>query len=149
AGYLINMNQSVTNTNENQVTTDMNTAADANITFNENTAADENTVADMNIAADVYNPEFFEIFLKMVKDDYKRCGPQLQAALEKMAKRYNATKAKSIPALTSFLHNMNPGTDPLVRVKSGAKIRVQVESIKRRKTESSMKKSGDKENQDP
>ncbi|CAG8567442.1 19128_t:CDS:2 [Gigaspora margarita] len=84
----------------------------------------------------------------MVKDDYESCEPQLRAALEKMAERYNAAKAKSIPALTSFLHNMNPGTDPLVRMKSVAKIRVQIESIKHRKTKSSMKKSGDKKNQD-
>ncbi|CAG8580824.1 21823_t:CDS:2, partial [Gigaspora rosea] len=50
----------------------------------------------------------------MVKDDYDSCGPQLRAALEKMAGRYNAAKAKSIPALTSFFYNMNPGTNPLV-----------------------------------
>ncbi|CAG8752669.1 19365_t:CDS:1, partial [Dentiscutata erythropus] len=58
-----------------------------------------------------------------------------------MAKRYNTTKAKSILALTFFLYNMNPGTDPLVRVKSSTKIHVQIESIKCRKT-------GNKENQD-
>ncbi|CAG8713811.1 1557_t:CDS:2, partial [Gigaspora rosea] len=144
----MNTNQSVTNTNENQVTTDMNIAANMNMEFNENTVADKNTVADLNIvadvniAADIYNPEFFETFLKMVKDDYENCGPQLRAALEKIAERYNAAKAKSIPALTSFLYNMNPGTDPLVHVKSGAKICVQVESIKHRKT-------GNKKNQDP
>ncbi|CAG8849810.1 45995_t:CDS:2, partial [Gigaspora margarita] len=112
-----------------------------NTVADKNTVANEKTVADVNIAADIYNPEFFETFLKMVKDDYESCGSQLRAALEKMAERYNAAKAKSIPALISFLYNMNPGTDPLVRMKSGAKIRVQVESIKRRKT-------GNKENQD-
>ncbi|CAG8833492.1 33323_t:CDS:2, partial [Gigaspora margarita] len=81
-------------------------------------------------------------------EDYEKHGPQLQAAIEKFAERYNAAKAKSIPALTSFLYNMNCGTDPLVHVKSGAKIRVQVEFVKRRKTEVGVKKSGNKENND-
>ncbi|CAG8739941.1 1658_t:CDS:1, partial [Gigaspora rosea] len=66
----------------------------------------------------------------------------LQIALEKFAERYNAAKAKSIPALISFLYDINRNVDPLTRVKSGSKIRVQVESVKRRKT-------GNKENSDP
>ncbi|CAG8679429.1 7101_t:CDS:2, partial [Dentiscutata heterogama] len=64
-----------------------------------------------------HNLELFESFLETVKDDYKNGGPQLRASLEKLAERYN------------------PDNDPLVRVKSGAKIRVQVESIKHRKNE--------------
>ncbi|CAG8853798.1 10194_t:CDS:1, partial [Gigaspora margarita] len=55
----------------------------------------------------------------------------------------------SIPALISFLYNVNRNSDPLVHVKSGAKIRVQVESVKRRKTKSGVNKSGSKENCDP
>ncbi|CAG8454976.1 7145_t:CDS:10 [Dentiscutata heterogama] len=92
---------------------------------------------------------FFDTFLKTMKDDYEYCGPQLQAALEKLAERYNAAKTKSIPALKSFLYNVNHNSDPLVHVKSGAKIRVQVESVKRRKTKSGVNKSGSKENYNP
>ncbi|RIB02288.1 hypothetical protein C2G38_2255689 [Gigaspora rosea] len=54
------------------------------------------------IATDTNDPEFFETFLRTIKEDYEKHGPQLQAAIEKLAERYNAAKAKSIPALTSF-----------------------------------------------
>ncbi|CAG8735113.1 12768_t:CDS:2, partial [Gigaspora rosea] len=64
----------------------------------------------------------FELFLETIKHDYKNCGPMLQIALEKFAKRYNAAKAKSIPALTSFLYDINRNVDPLTHVKSGSKI---------------------------
>ncbi|CAG8821144.1 7350_t:CDS:1, partial [Dentiscutata erythropus] len=63
--------------------------------------------------------------------------------------RYNAAKTKSIPALISFLYNVNYNSDPLVRVKSSAKIRIQVELVKCRKTKSGVNKSGSKENCDP
>ncbi|CAG8819011.1 8203_t:CDS:2, partial [Racocetra persica] len=43
-------------------------------------------------------------------------------------------KTRSIPALTAFLNDINCNTDPLVRIRSSAKIRVQVESVKCRKT---------------
>ncbi|CAG8769824.1 26359_t:CDS:2 [Gigaspora margarita] len=70
------------------------------------------------------------------KNDYENSGPQLQASLEKLAK-----------VLTSFLHNIKPNNDPLARVKSGAKIHVQVESVNRQKKEVGTKNS--KENVDP
>ncbi|CAG8844932.1 34095_t:CDS:1, partial [Racocetra persica] len=82
----------------------------------------------------------------MVKNDYETCGPQLKSALEKFAKRYNSAKTRSITVLASFLYNIGRDADPLVRVKSGAKIHMQVESVKRRKTESGAKKSNNKEN---
>ncbi|CAG8812858.1 4389_t:CDS:1, partial [Gigaspora rosea] len=88
--------------------------------------------------------EPFESFL-----DYETCGPQLQAALENLAERYNAARSKSIPVLTSFLYNVKSVSDPLGRVKSGAKIHVQVESVKRRKTGLNVKSSKEKENNDP
>ena len=40
----------------------------------------------------------------------------------------------SVPRLSSFLYDLNRDLDPMARIKSGANIRVQVESIKRRKT---------------
>ncbi|CAG8796711.1 20025_t:CDS:2, partial [Dentiscutata erythropus] len=43
------------------------------------------------------NTAFIESFLKIVKYDYENCGPQFQTAIEKLAERYNAAKAKSIP----------------------------------------------------
>ncbi|CAG8715344.1 9796_t:CDS:1, partial [Gigaspora rosea] len=74
--------------------------------------------------------EPFESFLETLRKDYKTCGPQLQAALEKLAEQYNAARAKSIPVLTFFLYNVKFGSDPLGHVKSGAKIHVQVELVK-------------------
>ncbi|CAG8782104.1 7471_t:CDS:2, partial [Gigaspora margarita] len=92
-------------------------------------------IADNSFYASLHahTNEFFETFLSTIKNDYEICGPQLQAALEKLAERYNVAKAKSIPALTSFLYSINHDKDPLVCVKSGAKIHIQVESIKCRK----------------
>ncbi|CAG8452444.1 11865_t:CDS:2 [Gigaspora rosea] len=65
------------------------------------------------------------------------------SALEKFAKRYNAAKAKSVPALVLFLYDINRNIDPLARVKSGAKIRVQVKSVKYRKTNNNSKENID------
>ncbi|PKK58339.1 hypothetical protein RhiirC2_796476 [Rhizophagus irregularis] len=42
--------------------------------------------------------------------------------------------------LSSYLYDLNRNIDPMVAIKSGAHIRVQVESIKRRKTEESSAK---------
>ena len=61
----------------------------------------------------------------------------MRTALDKFADRYRSAKSKSIPRLTSFLYDINRDLDPTARVKSGSMIRVQVESVKRRKTESS------------
>jgi len=49
--------------------------------------------------------------------------------------RYNMAKSTSIPRLSSYLYDLDRDLDPMARIKSGAHIRVQVESIKRRKTE--------------
>ncbi|CAG8701972.1 3413_t:CDS:2 [Funneliformis caledonium] len=56
---------------------------------------------------------------------------------DKFAEHYNAAKSKFIPRLCSFLYDLNRDLDPIARVKSGSMIRVQVESIKRRKSETS------------
>ncbi|CAG8819385.1 12376_t:CDS:1, partial [Gigaspora rosea] len=68
---------------------------------------------------------------------------------------YRAAKSQSIPRLTSFLYDINDSADPTAGIKSGSMIRVQVESVKRRKTEGSGCKrklpatSKNKENYDP
>ena len=54
--------------------------------------------------------------------------------------RYQAAKSVSIPRLTSFLYDISSNVDPTVRIRSGSMIRVQVESVKRRKTEGSSRK---------
>ncbi|CAG8752336.1 8540_t:CDS:2 [Gigaspora margarita] len=126
------------------------------ITDNSNEEFDETHVLEklnidttqVNMAA-MHSPESFELFLETLRKDYETCGPQLQAALEKLAERYNAAKDKSIPVLTSFLYNVKSGSDPIGRVKSGAKIHVQVESVKHRKTRLNTKHSKEKENNDP
>jgi hypothetical protein len=95
-------------------------------------------------------------FLEEIKEDYQNCGPQLRTALGKFAEQYHSSKSSSIPRLCSFLYNVNHNVDA-TRVKSGAKIRVQVESVKRRKIEGSngtRRKlpgavNGGKENLDP
>ena len=95
-------------------------------------------------------------FLEEIKEDYLNCGPQFCTALDKFAEQYHSSKSRSIPRLCSFLYNVNHNVDA-TRVKSGAMIRVQVESIKRRKIEGSngtkRKLPGDvnggKENSDP
>jgi hypothetical protein len=66
--------------------------------------------------------------------DYQNAGQTLRVALDKFKERYNAAKAISIPRLSSYLYDLNRNIDPMARVKSGAQIRVQVESVKRRKT---------------
>ncbi|PKB96233.1 hypothetical protein RhiirA5_435193 [Rhizophagus irregularis] len=68
-----------------------------------------------------------------------RCA-QLHTALNKFAERYKAGKLKSIPRLVSFLYDINRELDPAVNIRSGFMIRVQVESVKRRKTKGSKRK---------
>ncbi|RIB19615.1 hypothetical protein C2G38_2181335 [Gigaspora rosea] len=70
--------------------------------------------------------------------------------------RYNVAKSKSISRLSSYLYDLNHNMDPMARVKSGARIRVQVESVKRRKVENGSRKRSfpastnkEKENTDP
>ncbi|RIB24237.1 hypothetical protein C2G38_2169148 [Gigaspora rosea] len=128
---------------------DVNMNIDTNTDVNVNIDANVNVDIGANAATDMYNSELFDTFLKTIKDDYEHCGSQLQAALEKLAERYNTSKIKSIPALISFLYNVNHNLDALVRVKSGVKIHVQVESVMHRKTKSGVSNSGSKENCDP
>lgn len=95
-------------------------------------------------------------FLEEIKVDYENYGPQFRTAFDKFAKRYHASKSQSIPWLCSFLYDINRNVDP-TRVKSGSMICVQVESVKRRKSErsngtrqkSSAIVEGEKENSDP
>jgi hypothetical protein len=77
----------------------------------------------------------FTTFLELVKSDYQNSGQTLRTSLDKFKDRYIAARALSIPRLSSFLYDLKRDLDPMVRVKSGANIRVQVESIKRRKIE--------------
>jgi hypothetical protein len=79
----------------------------------------------------------FAMFLEEVKTDYQNASPQLCTALDKFAERYRSAKLKSIPCFTSYLYDLNRNLNQTARVKSGSMIRVQVESVKRRKTENS------------
>jgi hypothetical protein len=76
----------------------------------------------------------FNTFIEDVKMDYQNASQTLYTALDKFRERYNAAKLKSIPQLTFFLYDLNCNLDP-IRVKSGAQIHVQIESVKRRKKE--------------
>ncbi|CAG8569217.1 21789_t:CDS:2, partial [Gigaspora rosea] len=80
------------------------------------------------------NNSEFALFLEEVQSDYQNFGQALRTSLDKFKNRYNAVKSKSISQLSSFLYDLNRDLDPMVCVNSGAQIRVQVESIKRRKT---------------
>ncbi|GES84202.1 hypothetical protein GLOIN_2v1883854 [Rhizophagus clarus] len=75
-----------------------------------------------------------DTILEEIRVDYENGGPHLRTALDKFAERYTAAKSKSIPKLCSFLYDLNKDLD---QVSSGSMIRVQVESIRRRKTEKS------------
>ncbi|PKY16521.1 hypothetical protein RhiirB3_428915, partial [Rhizophagus irregularis] len=83
------------------------------------------------------NNSAFALFLEDKKNDYESGNMQLCSALNKFAERYKVAKLKSIPRLVSFLYDMNSNLNPVVNIRSGSMIRVQVESIKRRKTEGS------------
>jgi hypothetical protein len=96
----------------------------------------------------------FTTFLEEIKTDYQN-SQALRIALDKFKERYNAAKSISFSRLASFLYDLNRDLDPM-RIKSGASIRVQVESIKRRKTEGGSSKrrlhiptNKGKENLDP
>ncbi|CAG8743523.1 1917_t:CDS:2, partial [Dentiscutata erythropus] len=91
--------------------------------------------------------KLYELETANAEDNYKNSGSQLQASLKKLAKWYNAAKAKSIPVLTSFLHNIRPNNDLLACVKSEAKICVQIDSVKHIKHELDIKNF--KENNNP
>ncbi|GBC02321.1 hypothetical protein RclHR1_04570008 [Rhizophagus clarus] len=75
-----------------------------------------------------------DTILKEIRVDYENGSPHLCTALDKFAERYIAAKSKSIPKLCSFLYDLNRDLD---QVRSGSMIRVQVESIRRQKTEKS------------
>ncbi|CAG8731970.1 21381_t:CDS:1, partial [Gigaspora rosea] len=101
------------------------------------------------------NATAFNNFLNEIKKDYQDADSQLYTALNKFMKHYQAAKSQSTSRLTSFLYNLNGGADPTARIKSGSMIRVQVESVKRRKTKGSGRKRKllaapkNKENSDP
>ena len=105
-----------------------------------------------NIEVDI--SEFIN-FLEDIKEDYQNGSVQLHTALSKFQERYKAAKLKSISRLASYLYDLNRDLDPTVNIRSGPTIRVQVESVKRRKTEGSGRKRKlpsiikDKENLDP
>ena len=61
----------------------------------------------------------------------------MRTALNKFAERYDAAKSKSTPRLCFFLYDLNHNLNSIARVNSGSMIRVQVEFVKRRKTERS------------
>lgn len=91
----------------------------------------------MNEGNEEADNSIFNAFLERIKEDYHNGGLQIRTALDKFAKRYDAAKSKSTPRLCSFLYDLNRNLDPTARVNSGSMIRVQVESVKRRKTEKS------------
>src|SRR6266498_1574316 len=86
----------------------------------ENQENKENQVVDFDSSS-------FDTFLKEVKNDYENCGPQLRVSLDKFAERYRVAKLQSIPRLSTLLYDIKRELDPSARV--------QVESIKRRKSE--------------
>ncbi|CAG8620065.1 4148_t:CDS:2, partial [Cetraspora pellucida] len=61
-----------------------------------------------------------DTFIAEIRIDYENA--------EKFIERYHASKSISIAQLTSFLYNVNNVNS--TRVKSGAMIHVQVESVK-------------------
>ncbi|PKY59630.1 hypothetical protein RhiirA4_482542 [Rhizophagus irregularis] len=122
----------------------------ANVLIRKSNESDEGNKGNIG------NISSFTNFLEEIKDDYIKGGTQLCIALDKFADRYKVAKLKSIPRLVSFLYDLKHGLDPTSsRIKSGSMIRVQVESVKRRKTEGSGRKRKlpvsvkEKENLDP
>ncbi|CAB5184998.1 unnamed protein product [Rhizophagus irregularis] len=126
-------------------------------TSNNNTTIEYGVLSckESNENVEIVDISAFTDFLEEVRRDYRDGGAQLRTALDKFAERYKAAKLKSIPRLTSFLYDLNRDLDPMVNLRSGSMIRVQVESVKRRKTEGSGYKCKlpnvikDKENLDP
>ncbi|PKC58291.1 hypothetical protein RhiirA1_495999 [Rhizophagus irregularis] len=126
-------------------------------TSNNNTTIEYGVLSckESNENVEIVDISAFTDFLEEVRRDYRDGGAQLRTALDKFAEHYKAAKLKSIPQLTSFLYDLNRDLDPMVNLRSGSMIRVQVESVKRRKTEGSGYKCKlpnvikDKENLDP
>ncbi|CAG8787884.1 7465_t:CDS:1, partial [Racocetra fulgida] len=113
----------------------------------------ENASEEIEEIREIDTSEFIT-FLEEVKSDYQNADQTLRIALDKFKDRYNAAKSKSISCLTSYLYDLHRSLDPMVRIKSGSHIRVQVESIKRRKmergsTRQKLSTSKNKENSDP
>ncbi|CAB4441375.1 unnamed protein product [Rhizophagus irregularis] len=94
----------------------------------------EHRESNKNVEDDIIT---FINFLEEIKEDYSNGCAQLHTALNKFAECYKAAKLKSIPRLVSFLYDINRELDPAVNIRSGSMIRVQVESVKRQKTEGS------------
>ena len=94
------------------------------------------------------------LFLEEIKEDYLNSDLQLRIALDKFVEWYQVVKSVSISCLTAFLYNISSHVDLTVRIRSGSMIRVQVESVKRCKTEGFSRKRKlptfkNKENLDP
>lgn len=108
--------------------------------------------ANENIEADI---SVFTNFLENIREDYQNSGTQLRTTLNKFEERYMAAKSKSISQLVSLLYDLNSHLDSKVNIRGGSMIRVQIESVKQRKTEGSGRKRkqpgiiNDKENLDP
>ncbi len=62
---------------------------------------------------------------------------QLRVALNKFIEHYQAAKSISISHLKSFLYDISDHLDLTTCIRSGPMIQVQVESVKRHKTEGS------------
>lgn len=126
-------------------------------TSNSNTTIEDGVLSykESSENIEIIDISTFVNFLEEVRRDYQDDGAQLRTALDKFRERYEAAKLKSISRLTSFLYDLNRNLDPMVNLRSGPMIRVQVESVKRRKTEGSGRKrklpsiTKDKENLDP
>ena len=56
---------------------------------------------------DEFDKSVLVAFLEEIKVDYENYGPQFRIALDKFAKRYHASKSKSISRLCSFLYDIN------------------------------------------
>ncbi|CAG8777090.1 25454_t:CDS:2, partial [Racocetra persica] len=117
----------VTNINTNQIVTDADANMDANVdtNVNVNTNVNASLNIDLNANADVNADVNVDVNASV------NINPNANANVN--ANEYN---------------HVNVDADVNIATDSGAKICIQVESVKRRKTESSVKKSGDKENRD-
>ncbi|CAG8677597.1 16348_t:CDS:2 [Gigaspora rosea] len=117
-----------------------------NNTIKDNKNGDSNTITIANNEIDMnkelseldnqevdFDGSSFNNFLQEIEDDYKICGTQLRTAFDKFAERYKAAKSQSIGRVTFFLYDYRYNLDPLARIKSGAMIRVQPKSVKRRR----------------
>ncbi|CAG8724548.1 33985_t:CDS:2, partial [Racocetra persica] len=106
-------------------------AEPSNQHLSESSNSEQSEKIDMNKEIDNTT---LNAFIEKIRNDYQNGGSQFCAALDKFTRQYHTSKATSFARLSSFLYNSN--ADP-TRIKSGAMIRVQVESTKRRNSESS------------